>query len=59
MSPPYGHSMLPNDHHPGQGCSCADCLRSYPEPTTDPQDEYERYIARLDKARAWPQADNE
>jgi hypothetical protein len=27
---PYGHSMLPNDSHPGPGCSCADCLRAHP-----------------------------
>jgi hypothetical protein len=23
-------SMLPNDSHPGPGCSCSDCLRTYP-----------------------------
>jgi hypothetical protein len=28
---PYGHAMLPNDHHPGAGCACRECLRSYPE----------------------------
>ncbi len=23
-------AMLPNDSHPGAGCSCADCLRKFP-----------------------------
>ncbi len=27
---PYGHSMLPNDSHPGPGCSCRECLRAHP-----------------------------
>jgi hypothetical protein len=24
-------AMLPNDHHPGRGCSCRECLRQWPE----------------------------
>jgi hypothetical protein len=24
-------AMLPNDHHPGPRCSCAECLRRYPD----------------------------
>ena len=30
---PHGHAMLPNDSHPGPGCSCRDCLKAYPEAT--------------------------
>jgi hypothetical protein len=25
-------AMLPNDHHPGPGCSCGECLRAHPAP---------------------------
>ena len=25
-------AMLPNDSHPGPGCSCEACLRAHPEP---------------------------
>jgi len=24
-------AMLPNEHHPGQGCSCRDCLKRFSE----------------------------
>lgn len=24
-------AMLPNDSHPGRGCSCCECLRNYPD----------------------------
>lgn len=29
-------SMLPNDKHPGPGCSCAECLRKFPDTAAAP-----------------------
>jgi hypothetical protein len=28
--------MLPNDHHPGPGCSCRECLRRFPDADREP-----------------------
>lgn len=30
-------AMLPNDKHPGPGCACRDCLRTYPEAQSSKQ----------------------
>jgi hypothetical protein len=34
---PRPMAMLPNDHHPGPGCSCRDCLSAYPDRAAIPR----------------------
>lgn len=53
-------AMLENQLHPSRGCSCADCLRRWPEPEVgDGYMDPDKAIAADDNGRAWPQAPNE
>lgn len=50
--------MLPNDRHPGPGCSCGDCLRKFPDsersqtpPTSNPRSLH--FAEMLDRAETF------